>query len=115
MFSTRRKFMKRVAVCLIVMLVISIFAAVAGRGNGQQDDNTKAPKTDKLGVRQDDQPKAKFRKVETDAVPGQYLVYLTDEVKLVANQLFREYSLLKRTKQGQNRTKTTYKNPVHRR
>ena len=31
--------MKRVAVCLIAIFVISIFAAVAGKGSGQQDYN----------------------------------------------------------------------------
>src|SRR5262245_15206499 len=75
-------FMKRVAVCLIVIFVISTFAPVAGKGNGQQNDNPKVPKTDKLGVLLDDKPKGKFRKVEADAVPGQYLVYLTDNVNM---------------------------------
>ena len=74
--------MKRDAVCLIAIFVISTFAAVAGKGNSQQDDNPKDPKTDKLGIPQDGKPKGKFRKVEADAVPGQYLVYLSDDVKM---------------------------------
>src|SRR5262245_3406348 len=88
--------MKRDAVCLIAIFVISTFAAVAGKGNGQQDDNPKVPKTDKLGVLQDGKPKGKFRKVEADAVPGQYLVYLTDDVKMedieqVSDKLIAKY------------------------
>jgi len=88
--------MKSVAIYLIVIFVIWISAAVAGRGNGQQNDNPKVPKTDKLGVLQDDKPKGKFRKVDADAVPGQYLVYLTDNVNMedieqVSDELIAKY------------------------
>jgi hypothetical protein len=88
--------MKRDAVCLIAIFVISTFAAVAGNGNVQQGDNPKVPKTDKLGILQTDKPKGKFRKVDADAVPGQYLVYLTDDVKMedieqVSDELIAKY------------------------
>lgn len=84
--------MKRAVAYVVFVLAISISAAVAGKVNGQQDDKPK----DQNGVQQGDKPKVKFRKVEADAIPGQYIVGLVEDVKIediekVADELIAKY------------------------
>lgn len=80
--------------------------------SAQQENNPKDGKDNQPKVRQDNQPKAKFRKVES-AVPGEYLVHLTDDVKIedieqVADELIAKYGgsigidneIVKETKQA---------------
>src|SRR5262245_1536209 len=81
--------------CALALIISVEYIPLNTDVSAQQDNNPKDRKDNQPRIRQDNQPKIKFRK-QSESVPGQYLVYFTDDIKMedierVADELIAKY------------------------